>query len=1661
MATPQYAPYWGKLPAVGVTRGNSVKRERQSSLQGNHDLAVDIGMAEDRSSGQFQSSSHRKQNRISTQTEAPTVSTQSPFVSPTDSTFGAAGLAPRPPSFPYIAPPNTDYLDKRRRRESRNREQAYQDQVAPPAAPDVPRGPPPVSYKRAYDSVPASSDYQTPTRARSSRRSEGPISSSQGVADEYFRSNRQGDYLERSQGSRRVSNSNGKAAIRPHENEWDSSKPEKIDTPHRSRRQQSISEAETQRREWAPDRSPLQRLELTLDSITKEEKRARVEEAERLTKEKVRSAEKAPQNSVRFRNRPIAKAPEAGSKTVTRSLQDDLSTQAAPRHTGKLQRSATLEKRPVVATVPDTNTTSRGLDSQQQPEISHVAEISPSGPKRGNSIRDKSYIPVPVSITGGAESSKLGRSGSNKLKKEPPGDPWLHRRVEAEEKYQEVTPRRPSVDQQASGPSRDTAFRSHPRSVSVDKELPTLPQEPRHNPEYLDSDTAGDMDPKPVRRGTLSKLERLTGRKVPVQAQPLVESKPNERVVKVNGTKYDVTSSRPGTISHNATPHGSAEHHRHLPHLLHQKHDGLQGETVYTPTPRLDEWKKGGVAQLSGSLLDLDIDDQNELEKDKTWWEAGHSGKRRRSTTKQRKAEAYDGEYDDSNGMELQSSPSQTSEEDCPGCASERKSPGRLRHVLTYVNPRSRHHYGYDKKSKKRLTVKSDNASEISNEPTPQYLTVPPQLNHHRSDPELSLQQSKSKTTLKPHLLTYPTRVIRVRPDIAPTRFKPPLFLRSGPSLRYCGLRREPITNRSLRPAGVTEREIWRGSVMIVTQDDHSSYELAPTLRLFLQPTELLPPPPAQVDGEELAPEYIDPLAGLPKIGRDGRTLYIRPVDHLDEERDLSKEESDEGLFETERSPLDGVSERKCTKPHYDGEKAGKYKEVRGFRLHAEQGVTFWRFNLEIELREKQQRMAYRINRGPATGFWVPARGQPMNIMFHSCNGFSYDVDPDSFNGPDPLWRDVLNTHQTQPFHVMLGGGDQIYNDVVMIDTKYFREWTEMKDPHHKEVAPFTTELQNELESFYLNQYCTWFSQGMFGLATSQIPMINIFDDHDIIDGYGSYPDNYMRSPVMRGLGAIAFKYYMLFQHQSSIDEGEETEPHWILGEAPGPYIGELSRSVFTHLGRSIAFLGLDCRTERMNDEIVSAETYNKVFDRLEKEIIKGETKHLIVLVGVPVAYPRMVWLENILTSKIMDPIKALGRAGLLGKNLLNHFDGGVEILDDLDDHWTAKHHKDERNWFIQELQDLAAEKSVRVTILGGDVHLTAIGQFYSNPKLGIPKDQDHRYMPNVISSAIVNAPPPDTLADVLNKRNKVHHLDVDTDEDMIPIFTHDVTGKPRNNKRLLNRRNWCSIRAYDPEFSPPPTPQTDGSPTPPPSRGGLLRRFSTSRPRGPSYRPDASAPPLSSASFFNRRPSTARRDSSDSQRPGFLTRTLSLTRRDSTKGSIFRRNSKKKDSGGINGYGSETDDDYDDVQYDSQPRMITGLRGGSGGSAEGSYFPAMDQPYGREPENPLDQASTSVAGAQPQKGFVKPQFFRTPTAPGQKSRRGAAEVNLEGGLDICLNVEVSHKDPAGITMPYRLLVPALFYREKHEGEVAQNVKSGMQRWLSFGKAKKKETQVL
>ena len=55
------------------------------------------------------------------------------------------------------------------------------------------------------------------------------------------------------------------------------------------------------------------------------------------------------------------------------------------------------------------------------------------------------------------------------------------------------------------------------------------------------------------------------------------------------------------------------------------------------------------------------------------------------------------------------------------------------------------------------------------------------------------------------------------------------------------------------------------------------------------------------------------------------------------------------------------------------------------------------------------------------------------------CNGFSAGVNSDSFRGMgfqtgyDPVWVDLLAKHAEQPFHVLVGGGDQLYCDGCVI----------------------------------------------------------------------------------------------------------------------------------------------------------------------------------------------------------------------------------------------------------------------------------------------------------------------------------------------------------------------------------------------------------------------------------------------------------------------------------------------------------------------------------------------------------------------------------------------------------------------------------------------------
>lgn len=479
-------------------------------------------------------------------------------------------------------------------------------------------------------------------------------------------------------------------------------------------------------------------------------------------------------------------------------------------------------------------------------------------------------------------------------------------------------------------------------------------------------------------------------------------------------------------------------------------------------------------------------------------------------------------------------------------------------------------------------------------------------------------------------------------------------------------------------------------------------------------------------------------------------------------------------------------------------------------KFAALEGISFWRYDLDLETNPADPiRVPYRLGtEHPEYSFWIPGQAETMRTMFYSCNGFSLAVDPKTF--PGQMWEDVLRKHKESPFHVMLGGGDQLYCDSINL---VLPENT-LKNRGKIENEPKMRELINR---FYLRQYIDWYGRGHWkGSAgetlqdqwvetLAQIPSLNIFDDHDIIDGFGTYNDRTMSSPIFEIIGEYAYVHYMLFQQNVG---SPETDPKmhdsaWVTTGRPGPFIHRPAQSLYARLGKSAAFLGLDCRTERKKTQVCHPDSYKAMFARLKSEIKSDrDIKHIYLMLGVPIAYPRMVWAENLMSSKLIAPVKWLSKKGIILKGLVNPFDGDVELLDDLNDHWTAKHHKRERNAFLHALMALQKEFSVRVTILSGDVHLCGVGLFHSVKKT--EPEHDTQFMVCPVSSAIVNTPPPKELSNFLNHRNRTHILGASVKERMLPVFDAETNGKHQNqNNTLMARRNYCILDPVLPGMEP------------------------------------------------------------------------------------------------------------------------------------------------------------------------------------------------------------------------------------------------------------------
>ncbi|KAK4158449.1 hypothetical protein C8A00DRAFT_10714 [Chaetomidium leptoderma] len=506
--------------------------------------------------------------------------------------------------------------------------------------------------------------------------------------------------------------------------------------------------------------------------------------------------------------------------------------------------------------------------------------------------------------------------------------------------------------------------------------------------------------------------------------------------------------------------------------------------------------------------------------------------------------------------------------------------------------------------------------------------------------------------------------------------------------------------------------------------------------------------------------------------------------------------------------------------------------------IHTHQRWTFYKYDLHLQMSEHgTERWTYAVTSHLGCTryeFVVAGRYETgWRMMAHSGNDFAPSTNQNErakLGGVGFMWKDILQKNvECGGFHVQLGLGAQIYGDRLWKELPLLKQWLSMPGRENRKSAPWTARHQEEVSHAYFHYYTSHFDQPFMREAFAQIPHVLQIDDHDIFDGFGSYPDYMQSSAVFKGIGRIAIDMYLLFQHHTTVEILRNVSSDMDLFTITGS-----GWHFVKYLGPAVVAIGPDCRSERTQARVMAGPTYQGLFPKVAT--LPPSVQHCIWMISVPVVYPRLETVEtlantfatgkkavnttyNILgkvTSSMAGVVggrevvqqgfagvkKAVGKSGLMG-NVLNQF-GDMDIGEDLKDLWTHESKDLERTYLIRTLQTIAQQKGIRMTFLSGDVNSSGAGLVHdpSHPS-------DHKTMYQIISSPVVAAPSGAYLLKMLHNNkllyvpqngHKSTHEVSDTKEDMMEIFHTDASGGAREHKKLMARRNYVAIVAYDPE---------------------------------------------------------------------------------------------------------------------------------------------------------------------------------------------------------------------------------------------------------------------
>ncbi|MBZ4417642.1 hypothetical protein [Myxococcus sp. RHSTA-1-4] len=443
---------------------------------------------------------------------------------------------------------------------------------------------------------------------------------------------------------------------------------------------------------------------------------------------------------------------------------------------------------------------------------------------------------------------------------------------------------------------------------------------------------------------------------------------------------------------------------------------------------------------------------------------------------------------------------------------------------------------------------------------------------------------------------------------------------------------------------------------------------------------------------------------------------------------------------------------------------------------------VLWKWRVSLRREAAPKRVAYRFvpTDGAAplqgvddvTDVLIPERGGLPRAAFFSCNGGG---SADAWNAvskmgrPFGCWDDMKEQHEDPAggFHLLIGGGDQVYADSIWYASKELVEFRKLPR-EEKLVCELPAGFHDEMVARYVELYCERWG-GASGIAPmlARVPGLFTWDDHDIFDGWGSH-EKLQASPWYRTLysaAALAFEAFQLGGLRTADKTPRERKP------------GE------THYLQTVRFMGSECDLDVVALDLRSGRTtrvrssgkveYSVMSDaqwagldawrreHRERPEMGKKHRHVVVVSSVPLVHLRFGQAAE-------------GVGGL------------IELRDDMLDQWESHVHRGERSRLIMDLFRLAKDSCCAVTVVSGDVHVGARGLIRSRNPEHLPHGLTEATIEQVTSSAIVHPPP--GLLEFLGMRM----LAAEGVEDLPSFVQTEML--PVGSDRYLRERNWLSL---------------------------------------------------------------------------------------------------------------------------------------------------------------------------------------------------------------------------------------------------------------------------